>query len=316
MSGMTQSRAGAAIHPKLAAFPKGFFTALVERRMSMIQWLDIAATLGIEGVEMYPLFLPSLSSPANAALRREAGGRGLAIPMMCHSPDFTIPEAAGREAEIARSVAVIAATAELGGSFCRVLSGQNRPGLDEARALGWVVAAIESLLPVAARHGITLVIENHYKDGLWEYPEFARGRGRFREIVRAIPELRVQFDPSNAIIAGDDPLDLLAEVLPRVATMHASDRYLEGGTVEDLRRLEADPVHGYARILKHGVVGKGVNDYQAIFRALAGAGFDGWISIEDGEGPTVAEGAANLRASAEFLRSLIAARFGAEAGRA
>jgi sugar phosphate isomerase/epimerase len=297
--------------PRLAAFPKGFFTDLVERRMTLTRWLDIAAGLGVDGVEMYPRFLSSLERGVTRSLRAEATARGLAIPMMCHSPDFTIPEAEGRAAEVARSEEVIAATADLGGKFCRVLSGQNRPGLDPEKALGWVTASIESLLPVAARHGVTLVIENHYKDGLWEYPEFAQGRDRFLAILRAVPALKVQYDPSNAVVAGEDPYGLLAEVLPRVATMHASDRYLEGGTVADLNRQAADPVHGYARILKHGVVGRGFNDYDRIFGALAGAGFAGWVSIEDGEAPTEQEGTANLKASASFLRAKLAAHFGA-----
>ena len=66
----------------------------------------------------------------------------------------------------------------------------------------------------------------------------------------------------------------------RVVTMHASDRYLAEGTLEDLRR-EEDSV-GYAKRLRHGVIGRGLNDYDAIFSDLSGVGFDGWISIEDG----------------------------------
>jgi sugar phosphate isomerase/epimerase len=34
--------------------------------------------------------------------------------------------------------------------------------------------------------------------------------------------------------------------------------------------------------LRHGEIGKGLNDYDAIFTELKRVGFDGWISIEDG----------------------------------
>lgn len=295
--------------PRLAVFPKGFFDALVARRMTLDRWLDLAAGLGVDGVEMYPRFLDSLDPVVVRGVRKSAEARGLAVPMMCHSPDFTLPDPAGRQSEVGRTKAVIAATAELGGEFCRVLSGQNRPGLAPAEAHGWVVAGIQALLPVARAAGITLVIENHYKDGLWEYPEFAQSPERFLAILEDVPGLKVQYDPSNAIVAGADPYDLLDRVLPRVATMHASDRYLEGGTVEDLRRMAADPRHGYAKILKHGVIGRGLNDYDRIFARLAAAGFAGWISIEDGEAPTEAQGIANLRASAVFLRGKMAAHF-------
>ena len=47
------------------------------------------------------------------------------------------------------------------------------------------------------------------------------------------PHFGVNYDPSNAILAGDDPLELLRRVKHRVVTMHASDRYLAEGTLED-----------------------------------------------------------------------------------
>ena len=51
-------------------------------------------------------------------------------------------------------------------------------------------------------------------------------------------------------------------------------------TIEDLRK-EEDTV-GYASRLSHGVIGKGLNDYDKIFSMLHSVGFSSWISIEDG----------------------------------
>ena len=50
-----------------------------------------------------------------------------------------------------------------------------------------------------------------------------------------------------------------------------------------------------------GVIGRGLNDYDAIFRELSGVGFDGWISIEDG-----VNGIDELHESVAFLRAKIA----------
>ena len=44
----------------------------------------------------------------------------------------------------------------------------------------------------------------------------------------------------------------------------------------------ADGTVGYPDKLRHGETGQGMNDYDAIFRILAGVGFSGWISVEDG----------------------------------
>jgi sugar phosphate isomerase/epimerase len=128
-----------------------------------------------------------------------------------------------------------------------------------------------------------LCLENHYKDGTWRYAEFAQPEDIFLEILERVdsPYLGVQYDPSNALVGGYDPVRFLARVMPRVVTMHASDRYVEeGATLDELR--QADGRAGYSDKLKHGETGKGLIDYDAIFRILADARFAGWISVEDG----------------------------------
>ena len=107
-------------------------------------------------------------------------------------------------------------------------------------------------------------------------------------------------DPDGFMAKGE-VIAMLEAVKHRVVTMHASDRFFEGGTVEDLRRLEAHPQTGYASILKHGVIGRGLNDYDRIFSILRSVNFQGWISIEDGEDRTC--GVEHLRLSVEFLRA-------------
>lgn len=297
--------------PKLAVFPKGFFDDLVAGRMNLFTWLDLAVGLDVDGIEMYPAFMERTDADYAREVRRRIEGSGMVMPMLCYSPDFTKPEPSQRRREVDRAKAMIELTVELGGEFCRVLSGQRRPGVSLDQGLGWVVECLEQLLPFAEGAGIVLTLENHYKDGTWQYPEFAQRQDVFLKILEAIdsPWLKVQYDPSNAVVAGDDPYELLDRVAPRVATMHASDRYLEGGTVEDLRRIDRDPQHGYARILRHGVVGQGLNDFDRIFSRLAAEGFAGWVSIEDGDGPTIEVGMENLRKSAAFLREKMREHF-------
>jgi len=110
------------------------------------------------------------------------------------------------------------------------------------------------------------------------------------------PFFGVNYDPSNTYLAGEDPLELLKRVVHRVVTMHASDRYLKEGTLEDLRNEEGGVV-GYAKRLSHGEIGKGLNDYDAIFTLLKKQNFNGWISIEDG-----VDGIEQLERSVLFLR--------------
>ena len=266
--------------------------------MTLREWVDLAAPLGLDGLEYYSGML-ELADPARwAEARRTVEERGLVIPMLCCSPDFSHPDAEFRRVEIEKEKNWIRMAAALGAGFCRVLSGQRRPELTREQGLELVAQSIEACLPEAERCGVTLIIENHYKDDFWNYPEFAQKMDLFCELVERVrhPRFGVNYDPSNAFLAGDDPLELLERVKHRVVTMHASDRTLIEGTLADLRREEGG-AEGYAKRLRHGEIGKGLNDYDAIFGTLRAVGFDGWVSIEDG-----VDGMDQLRASVAFVR--------------
>jgi len=277
---------------RLSAFPKCYLDEIAGRRsMTVFEWIAMARQLDADGLEMYEGFFTSLEPGYLDSVGDAIREAGFAMPMMCCSPDFTNPDADARRRAIDHEIRMIETTRRLGGSgaVCRVLSGQRYPEVSREQGLEWVVECIEAVLPAARENGIVLGLENHYKDGFWQYPEFAQKKDVFLELLSRIPERRyfgVQYDPSNAIVAGDDPVELLREVADRVVSMHASDRYLVGDE------------------LRHGVTGKGLNDYDAIFRLLASAGYSGWISIEDGM-----NGMEEMAESLAFLRSMSARYF-------
>ena len=293
--------------PKLAVFPKAFMQALCkDGSMKVADWIDLAATLEVEGVEWYAGFL-EMKDPANwPNFRKRVEDHGMVVPMMCCSPDFTHPDQTFREQEMAKQRRWIDMTHALGGSYCRVLSGQRRPELSIEEGVKLAADSIQACLPYASERGITLVIENHYKDDFWEYPEFAQKMNVFCQLIDSIdhPNFGVNYDPSNTFLAGEDPLELLGRVSSRVLTMHASDRFLLEGTIDDLRREEMG-AEGYAKRLSHGEIGQGLNDYDAIFTELKGKGFDSWISIEDG-----VDGMDQLRRSVIFLKEKIGLHWG------
>jgi sugar phosphate isomerase/epimerase len=290
----------------IAAFPKCYIEDIADGRMSLEEWIEQSVQLECDGLELYSHFLRSHKTSYLQEIRNRIESLGMMAPMMCYSPDFTVPESEERKKEIEKQIGMIRVTAELGGSFCRTLSGQARPGISLEQGINWVVECIEACLPAAEKFGVKLVIENHYKDGFWKYREFAQKKEVFLAILKKIesPYFGVQYDPSNAVVAGDDPIDVLDAVLPRVMTMHASDRYLLPDTsIENIR--QADGTLGYPDGLVHGVTGQGVNDYDAIFTRLAGANFNGWISIEDGM-----NGMAEMRESVDFLKQMRNKYFG------
>ena len=78
--------------PRLAAFPKCYMDQLcVHRTMTLFEWIELAATLGVEGLEFYSGFLED----DEAFLKRSklhSREHNLAMPMLCCSPDFTQPD--------------------------------------------------------------------------------------------------------------------------------------------------------------------------------------------------------------------------------
>ncbi|MBA2677825.1 MAG: TIM barrel protein [Ktedonobacteraceae bacterium] len=294
------------IQPRIAAFPKCYMDELcVTHTLSLVQWIDMAATLGVDGLEFYSGFFSSFDIAYLETIRERMQQHHLLMPMLCASPDFTRPHAEERAAEIEQYKRMIDLVAFFDSPVprtCRLLSGQRRPEISEDEGIAMVIESIEQVLPYAAERGVTLAMENHYKDNYWTYPEFAQHLPVFLRIVEAInsPWFGVNYDPSNALLAGEDPLVVLNAVKGRVVSMHASDRSLKPGyTLENLREQE-DSI-GYAYILHHGEIGTGLNDFITIFRTLQSTGFHGWISIEDGM-----NGLDEIRRSANFLRTTLA----------
>jgi sugar phosphate isomerase/epimerase len=62
---------------------------------------------------------------------------------------------------------------------------------------------------------------------------------------------------------------------------------------------QADGTLGYPQGLKHGVTGKGANDYDQIFQILKSVNYQGWVSIEDGM-----NGMEEMKESIEFLKRM------------
>ncbi len=294
---------------KIAAFPKCYLDQIAgDRTMSVFDWIAMARSLDADGLEMYEGFFTTLEPEYLDRVGEAIGAAGFAMPMLCCSPDFTNPDPDARKRAVDREAEMIAVTRRLGGprAVCRVLSGQRYPEVSRQQGLEWVADGISQALQVAREHDIVLGLENHYKDGFWKYPEFAQKMDVFLDLLAAIPDrdhFGVQYDPSNAIVAGDDPIELLRTVADRVVSVHASDRYLaDGATLDDLR--QNDGTIGYSPNLRHGVTGKGLNDYESIFRILAEHRYQGWISIEDGM-----NGMDEMAESLAFLRRMNARYF-------
>jgi sugar phosphate isomerase/epimerase len=110
---------------------------------------------------------------------------------------------------------------------------------------------------------VLLAFENHYKDYFWDHPDFAQRAETFLEIVHALGPhgLRVNYDTSNQVMIGEDPLAVLADIQDFVVHMHCSDRVAPGTYL-------------------HAPAGEGIVDFPAIFSMLQARDYNGWLSAE------------------------------------
>jgi sugar phosphate isomerase/epimerase len=288
--------------PRISVFPKCYFHELYTGRMDYLEWLRQAGTLGAEGIEHYDGFFKVGVAPVRQVLRQT----GQISSMLCFSPDFTHPDADERQRQVERQCAAIDLCVSLDIRHCRTLSGQRFPGMTRREGIERTLEGVRRSLDYAEKCNVLLCMENHYKDGAWQYPEFAQPEDIFLEIIGQINSAHfgIQYDPSNATVGGFDPIKFLEKVKTRVVTMHASDRCLiPGATLDELR--QSDGSIGYSSKLLHGETGKGLNDYDAIFRILRSVNFTGWISVEDGM-----NGMDELRRSVAFLKEKRAQYYG------
>ncbi len=295
--------------PRISLFPKCWFDEFCRGERDYVEWIYQAADLDGEGIEHYDGFFKSLRPEDVDPVIRAQEKTGQVSSLLCFSPDFTHPDADERARQVERQKQAIDLAVRVGSRHCRTLSGQRYPDMRREDGIARTVDGISRSLDYAAQRGVILCMENHYKDSNWRYPEFAQPEDIFLEIIDRIdsPYFGVQYDPSNALVGGFDPLTFLDKVKHRVVSMHASDRYLaDGATLDDIRT--ADGSFGYSDKLKHGETGKGLNDYDTIFRTLASVGYDGWISIEDGM-----NGLDEIKRSAAFLKRKRAESFGSAA---
>jgi sugar phosphate isomerase/epimerase len=266
---------------KLSCLPVSFFSDITEGRMSVFEWAQMGASIGLDAIDISILFTPDHNPQTLATMRRDVESTGMRILMVTSYPDFTHPDAAQRERELALEQEVVSVGAALGAQYVRVTAGQAHPETGRAEGISWAIQGLRRLAESTRSSGITLVYENHAKPGAWTFTDFSQPPDIFLEIARAIDDagIGVNFDTGNAATFADDPVELLRAVMSQVITIHAAD---------SSRRGE----------LKHVLLGTGVTPYPALFRELKKAGWDGWICMEEAAN----QGRAGVEAAAGYIR--------------
>jgi sugar phosphate isomerase/epimerase len=241
---------------KLGCIPICYFRELLhERSMSLAQWSERAAALGLDGIELYKPYLQEEDEESLLDAAETIRRSGLEISMYTSYADFGDPDEAHTAEQIDSVRRDCDSAVIVGTDLVRVTAGHWRPGVPHEESLRSVAKGLKACLDYAEDRGVRLALEDH--------PTIGTHIQDFLTILDSVGDerLKVNLDTSNPMESGESAVELARHVARRVVHVHASDQ---------------------SRDLQHQVVGEGIVDFAAIFSTLKAAGYDGYVSLEAG----------------------------------
>ncbi|MAB89382.1 MAG: xylose isomerase [Planctomycetes bacterium] len=237
-------------------------------RLTIAQCIDRAADFGFDGVEILLNQLRDRSDKALVDLKRRTHSLGMCLMGLSTHQGFVSPDEAVRQRNIELTTEQIRIAAKLGIPSMRVNTGRwgttrsfnqlmadkgiekELEGYTEEDGFGWVIGALEKLVPVAEEHGVVLGLENHWGLG-------RTGKGVLR-IVEAIasPWLQITFDTGNFFERRIEQLEEMA----------SSDH--------PITLVQAKTYYGGGRWYTLDI------DYEKMAALLRKHAYRGWISLE------------------------------------
>jgi sugar phosphate isomerase/epimerase len=222
-----------------------------------------ARELGLDWIEFHHALVPS-DPQAVSAFRKRLDHYELRVSMLTAAPDFTHPDSGERQRQLEDMFLKTEVAREIGALCIRGTVGCVHDGLSLDQGARNSSECLKRLAEHAAPQGVTVVTENHYRDRRWSREDFGfRTEGFLAvfELIRDTPVM-VNYDFSNQIMTGGDPVQVLEIVKHKIAHCHANDR----------RQGE----------YTHSLLGEGEVDLEAIFKILRQVDYAGPISYEDG----------------------------------
>ena len=258
---------------------------LSEGRPTLEELLAMAKNFGVDTIELHHAMIPAYDRRTLEEVSALLHRYDLRLSMLTCAPDFTHPDPDERERQLDDMKTKVIAAWVLGAEGVRVTVGCAHDEVSREQGINWAVEMLSRLAEFAHPRGVKLGLENHYKDRLWELPDFAFDPDVFLEVLERLEGefVGVNFDCANPLMVNRDPIPILKAVADKVWHVHVSDR----------KKGE------YAqRVLDDGDV-----PLEAIFAELSKIGFSGIISLEDGQTYAGDEG---TKRSLAFLREQVA----------
>ena len=249
---------------KLSCLPVSIFSDIINGTMTLKEWAAYAKELKLDAVDLSVLLVKNRTPVCVAAAAEALKSEGVDVCMITTYPDFTHPDAAQRERELAHALSDIALASSLGAKYIRLTAGQVYDWEDEDKALDIAVEYLLRAKKFADEMGVGILFENHSKPGAWEKPDALFDTGRFLKFAEKLKGtgIGINFDTANTLAYGDDAVEVFKKVFDQVVTFHINDCDAKGS-------------------LKFVVAGTGAAPIQEILEYAKKNGWNGWVCIEE-----------------------------------
>jgi len=217
----------------LAAYSYRQYLDLKKPKMDMFDFVNLAADMGLDGVELTSYYFPiDVSTDYLHRLKQHAFTLGLDVSGTSVGNNFCVPAGPERDKQLELVRTWVDRAAELDAPVIRIFAGTRAKGDTEDKAVALAIEGIKAALPYAAEKGVTLALENH--GGITETP------AQLLKLVEAIdaPNFGVNLDTGN--FHGEDPYADLAQLAPYAVNVQVKTEISSKGkpkTDADLGRL-------------------------------------------------------------------------------
>lgn len=212
----------------LAAYSyRDYLTGKPKPRMTLDEFIELCADLGLDGTELTSYYFPENFDQAYlVSLKHKTFRLGLDISGTAIANDFCLPPGEAREKSLAHTRLWIDHAATMGAPVIRIFAGTVPQGDSDQAAIERCAAGINESLKYAAQKGVCLALENH--GGITTRPE------QMLEIIRRVDEspwFGVNFDGGN--FRSADPYADLARIAPYAINVQIKADIFRGDKRED-----------------------------------------------------------------------------------
>ena len=266
------------------------FSTNAYKKTTLEAAIDSIAALGYAGIEVmadvphaYP---PDMPEERVARVKAQIVARGLQVSNVnaftlfalgdTYHPTWIEDDAKLVEQRIVHTRNVIELSAKLGAKTISLQPGGPQGRLDREEALRRYEAGLHQVLPLAARKGITLMVEP--EPGL-----LIQHAAECIEFLQRVnhPNLKMNCDLGHFYCVEEDPATVVRDCAAWIAHIHLED-------------IKENRVH------QHRIPGEGAMDWEGIFAAIREIKYEGWVTVELYPYETTAEEAA--KKAREYLR--------------